>query len=589
MRKLEIQVTAKNTRLVRRFSVIAALIVALIAVLPTLNVRSIAQVRTSPQPTGILYVAPTGTKDGNGSQDKPLDIFTAISEISPARPGDTILLTGGTYEGKMEGITRVPFKLAVSGAEGKPVRIMPVPGQSAHLNGTVTITSSYVECIGLDIGDLKWDPLQVQHKTEAVIDARGGTGTKIIDCNMFGGLMGAATWTAALNFEIYGTLIHDFGYVEEGGRGHGHAWYAQNKEGTKLFSNNIAYRGYGWNVHLYTQEGDIQGFDIIENISYIPGSLNPNQTVDNYLISGYRPADRVRMIGNIGYQPANIDKWRPNARLHSYAELTNGTALVKDNYLMGAPIALLVGRWKDITIETNTFWAYDTFIDMSAASASEVGKNYKVNKNTYINNRIARVPGTSGLFSMLIYLLIFLLMLGVLYYLINNFVPRRFRRVLIGAPTVVAIIILISFLLDLPGSGSGLRLWLKEPFNGPGGNLSFGGWQALGFDKEGKLLQGENGRPVGTRVFVFPNKYEKGRANIGVFDWDGKSEVAIDLSSVLSNGQRFRVYNCLDIKQTISMAKPILELTYNGSEIKIPMRRDKISPDFESFLVLPVG
>ena len=119
-----------------------------------------AQVRVGAQAAGILYVAPTGTPGGDGSKDKPLDIFTALSERSPARPGDTILLTGGVYEGKMDGISRVPFKLAVSGAEGKPVRIMPVPGQSAHLNGTLTVTSSYVECIGLDIGDLKWDPWQ---------------------------------------------------------------------------------------------------------------------------------------------------------------------------------------------------------------------------------------------------------------------------------------------------------------------------------------------------------------------------------------------------------------------------------------------
>jgi hypothetical protein len=582
-------VTTKKTKLVFRVSFGAALIVAIVPwILPNWNVPSVAQVRTSAQGR-ILYVAPTGTPNSDGSKDKPLDIFTALSEKSPARPGDTILLTGGIYEGKMDGITRVPFKLAVSGAQGKPVRVMPVAGQSAHLNGTVTLTSSYVEYIGLDIGDLKWDPSQRQHKAEAVIDARDGTGTKIINCNLFGGLMGAATWTAALNLEIYGCLIHDFGYLEEGGRGHGHAWYAQNKEGTKVFANNIAYRGYGWNVHLYTEAGDLEGFDIIENICYIPGSLNPDQTVDNYLVSGYRPANRIRMIGNIGYQPSNFDKWRPDVRLNSYAEVTNGTALFKDNYLMGAPIALMIGRWNDITIEGNTFWAYTTFIDMSAVPLEAVSQHYKVNRNIYINNRIARVNGASGLLSLSIYVMILLLVLGISYYLIEHYVPKRFRRVLIGAPMVVGVIILISFLLGLPGSGSDLRLWLKEPFSGPGGNLSFSNWQALGLDTESKLLQGENGRPVGSRVFVFPNKYEKGRANIGVFDWDGKNEVAVDLSSVLSKGQRFRVYNCLDIKQTISMAKPILELTYDGSEIKIPMRKDKISPDFESFLVLPLG
>jgi hypothetical protein len=547
-----------------------------------------AQETPGPQPGRTVYVSPTGTRDGNGSKDKPLDIFTAISEASPARPGDVILLNGGIYEGKMDGITRVPFQLAASGQAGKPLRIMSVPGQSAHLNGTVKITGSYVECVGLDIGDLQWDPGQTQHKNEAVIDARDGTGSKIINCNIFGGLMGTATWTAALNFEIYGSLIHDFGYLEEGARGHGHAWYAQNKEGTKVFSNNIAYRGYGWNVHLYTQEGDIQGFDIIENLCYIPGSLNPQQTVDNYLISGYRPADRVRMIGNVGYQPSNLDKWRPDARLNSYAEITNGTALVKDNYLMGAPIALLIGPWNDITIEGNTFWAYDTFMALSPAPSGDAVRNYKVDKNTYINNRVARVPGTSGLYSLLIYLLLLLVLVVIFFYAVNKYL-KRFRVVLIGGPAVVVVILLVSFVMGLPDSGADLRLWLKEPFTGPGGNLSFRNWQALGFDKEGQMVEGDNGRPVGTKVFVVPNKYEKGRANVGVFNWDGRSEVGVDLSTVLTKGQHFRIYNCLDIKQTIQMAKPILETTFDGAEIKMPMRRDQISPDFESFLVMPLS
>ncbi len=490
--------------------------VAFILFLPVWSIVGVREASSRAAEARILYVAPKGTPAGDGTKDKPLDIFSALSERSPARPGDTIVLMGGVYEGKMAGSSRVPFELGVSGTAANPVRIMAAPGESAHLDGTSIVTSSYAQYIDLDIGDLTWEPSQKQHQTGAALDARGGTGTKIINCNIFGGSLGTAAWTPAVDLEIYGSLIHDFGSVEEAGRGHGHAWYAQNKDGTKVFANNIAYRGYGWNIHIYTEGGDIQGFDIIDNICYIAGALKPEQTVDNYLISGYRPADRIRMIGNVGYQPSNIDKWRPNARLSSYADASNGTALFKDNYLMGAPIGLLVGLWNNVTIEGNTFWAFDTLIDISAASKDTIGKNYKIDKNTYIDNGF------------------------------------------------------------------------KEPFKALGGNLSFNKWQALGLDIHGNLVQSQNGRPLGTKVFVFPNKYRKGRANIGVFNWDSKIQVAMNLSSVLTRGQKYRIYNCLDIKQTISMAKPILELTYTGSEITVPMRRDKISPHFESFLVLPV-
>ena len=475
----------------------------------------VAERREHPVQGRTLYVSPKGSPTGDGSSDKPLDVFTALSDKGPAKPGDTILLTGGVYDGKMTGTSRVPFELSVSGSATNPVKIMPAPGESAHLNGTVLVTSSYAQFINLDIGDLSWDPTQKQHQTAAALDARGGKGAKFINCNFFGGSQGAATWTAAEDLEIYGSLIHDFGTVEETGRGHGHAWYAQNKAGTKVFASNIAYRGYGWNVHIYTQEGDIEGFEIIDNICFIAGALKPDQTVDNYLISGYRPANRIRMVGNLGYQPSNLDKWRPNARLSSYGEASNGTAVFKDNYLMGAPIGLLVGLWNDVTVEGNTLWAFDALVDVSGVATP--GANYKFDKNTYIANGV------------------------------------------------------------------------KEPFKVRGGNLTFEKWQALGFDRGGSLVQRPGGRPEGTRVFVVPNRHQKGRANVGVFNWDGKSEVTVDLSSVLSKGQKFKVYNCLDIKQTISMAKPILELTYTGSAITIPMRRDKVSPQFESLLVVPVS
>jgi hypothetical protein len=488
---------------------------ALVLFLPMSRIASVGEPALHPNLANTIYVAPSGTPNGDGTAGKPLDIFTALSERSPARPGDTLLLKGGDYEGRIVDSARVPFELAVSGTAANPVRIRPAPGESAHLNGTVLITSSYAEYVGLDIGDLQWDASQQTHKAESALDVRAGTGTRIINCNIFGGAMGTAAWTPAVDLEIYGCLIHDFGSVEATGRGHGHAFYAQNKDGTKTFADNIAYRGYGWNVHIYTQDGDIQGFDIIENICYIAGALKPDQTVDNYLISGYHAADRIRMIGNIGYQPSNIDKWRPNARLSSYADITNGSAVFKDNYLMGSPIGLVLSRWNNVVVEANTFWAYDTLIDLSAVPADLLSHSYKINKNTYINN--------------------------------GN----------------------------------------QKPFRAPRGSLSFGEWQALGQDPQGSLVAGRGGRPAGTKVFIFPNKYQQGRANVGVFNWDEKSEVSLDLSSVLKKGQKFRIYNCLDIRQTVQMAKPILELTFTGGEIKAPMRRDKISPNFESFLVIP--
>ena len=62
--------------------------------------------------------------------------------------------------------------------------------------------------------------------------------------------MGFGFWEPAVDAEIYGCVIHDFGYNAPD-RGHGHAIYTQNLKGTKRLVDNIMFHGYGWNIHAY--------------------------------------------------------------------------------------------------------------------------------------------------------------------------------------------------------------------------------------------------------------------------------------------------------------------------------------------------
>ena len=121
----------------------------------------------------------------------------------------------------------------------------------------------------------------------------------------------------------------------------------------------------------------------------------------------------------------------------------------------------------------------------------------------------------------------------------------------------------------------------------PEEQLTFAQWQALGLDKNGQVLPGRKGKPTGTKVFVFDNKYEAGRGNIAVFNWDGKDAVEADLSKVLKPGQAYRIYNCLDIPQTIGLAKPLTRAAFDGKLVSLPMRKAAECPDFDAFLVLP--
>jgi hypothetical protein len=73
-------------------------------------------------------------------------------------------------------------------------------------------------------------------------------------------------------------------------------------------------------------------------------------------------------------------------------------------------------------------------------------------------------------------------------------------------------------------------------------------------------------RPTGLKVFIRPNAYEAGRANITIFNWDLQSTVGVDLSSVLSTGSYFEVHDAQNF-----FGPPVLTGTFDGTAVAFPM------------------
>jgi hypothetical protein len=102
---------------------------------------------------------------------------------------------------------------------------------------------------------------------------------------------------------------------------------------------------------------------------------------------------------------------------------------------------------------------------------------------------------------------------------------------------------------------------------------------------------------TGTRVFVRPNRYEAGRANLVVYNWDKLSTVAVDVNSVLAVGTRYEVRNIEDY-----FAPPVLSGTFDGQPLSLPMTGLTVAsptaamltppptgPAFNVFVLLPLG
>jgi hypothetical protein len=157
----------------------------------------------------------------------------------------------------------------------------------------------------------------------------------------------------------------------------------------------------------------------------------------------------------------------------------------------------------------------------------------------------------------------------------------------------------------LVGAAS-LRIW--ERLAAAGNTFIASGPPAIEavFTPDGKALTAADlaaanrvvtGKPTGRQVFVVPNRYEPGRAHVVVYNWDRAPEVEADLGGVLKAGARFRVQSAQDF-----FGKSVLEGTYDGKPLRLPMREYRApppvgkegylppatGPEFNVFVVLPV-
>lgn len=92
--------------------------------------------------------------------------------------------------------------------------------------------------------------------------------------------------------------------------------------------------------------------------------------------------------------------------------------------------------------------------------------------------------------------------------------------------------------------------------------IPFGQWKQLfGFDLESQLRT-----PTGTEVFVRANRYEPGRANIVVFNWERRERVSVDLTQVLNAGAYFEILDSQNY-----FGEPVFRGTYSGGAVELPM------------------
>ena len=282
---------------------------------------------------------------------------------------------------------------------------------------------------------------------------------------------GVLSTESANDAKIYGNLFYYNGY-DAPDRGHGHGIYVQNlSTPSRQIFDNIIFEQFGWGIHAYTENGNLDNLDFQGNVSFNNGWPSGGYHA-NILVGGLQVAHSPKLISNYTY---NFDQANKNDVGYA-AGCTNPN--VTNNYFVSGQ-ALDFNNCTGMTITGNTFVGSISGFSQSAFPS-----------NTYYGST----------------------------------------------------------------------------------------------------------RPTGIKVFVRPNAYEAGRANIVIYNWDLQNTVSVDVSSILSPGDGFEVRNAADF-----FAAPVLSGTYSGGSISLPMNGlsvapgvgfvapDPTGPEYNVFVLLPAS
>jgi hypothetical protein len=495
-----------------------------------------------------FYVAPDGRPDGKGTIERPWDLQTALSQPKKIRPGSVILLRAGTYTGK--------FNSTLNGEDGAPITIRSYPGEWAVIDGNSTNPSLATNTLKINGNYTTWRDFEVMNSETATRRRRdvinppdpstplrgdgmevNGHNTTLINLVVHDNDNGIGFWQPATNSEINGCVLFNNGWYSPD-RGHGHGIYIQNQTGIKKITDVVSVNNFGHGMKAYAEQGYAVGIQFTGVMAFnneAPATRGgPGRLGDIFVGTIDHPADQITITNCYLYTPAHTE----GAGLSLGYQSPNGSAIVTNNYIAeGCSGIDLATAWQSATITGNTVYVTDP----TSSGA-----------NSLMNAIEGDVP--PAIFSW------------------DN-----------------------NTYFDMTTANSGIRR--DNKFNGahnPNGGefLAYTEWKsASGYDAHSSYTAS---RPTGQVVFIRPNQYQAGRANIAVFNWSLATTVSVNLSSVLQVGQSFEIRNSQDYN-----GAPVLRGTYTGKRVQIPMTGTAVArpigydftpattaPEFNVFIVL---
>lgn len=298
-----------------------------------------------------------------------------------------------------------------------------------------------------------------------------GARVKILNTIVHDTLDGIDAWSQAPDSEITGNIIYNCG-IEGADRGHGHALYQENAQGTRLVKDNIQLNSFDLGAQFYGVTGPFVGGHIEGNVNFNSGSPYHKSAAvrsRNMLVgTDSQSIPSVEIKDNYFYQPQGLNA---SDLSMGYGTIQNDSATLTGNYITAG---FDVNRWARVTFTDNTI------------------AQYNPGGNTISNMTSLNDPN------------------AVSIQWDNN---RYFD---------------LSRLVNCVGGSLRANFGIPGVSGACGGMLLFSEWQSRGLDVHSQY----SNTKAPNAIFVRQNPYDAKRAHIVVYNWEKSPSVMVDLSFV---------------------------------------------------------
>lgn len=289
----------------------------------------------------------------------PWSLAYALKSPSGIRPGDTIWVRGGTYNGE--------FRVTLRGTSTAPITVRAYPNERAIIRNKNSYVldiyqSTYLNLWGLEISGSQTS--RSSEKNPSTYGIRVNQGVKSSHVKFINMIvhdmqaMGFGYWQALTNSEIYGTLIY-----YNGTNKYDHGAYVHNVSGTKVLQNNIIFDNASHGIHAYAENASkgLTNIQLIGNTVFNNGSL-AGTFKRNILMGGLTKTKNAVIANNYTYYPSSSGE-----ALNLGYQAGSSNTRVTNNYFAGGKF-IVSGGASGLTMSGNKVFAPGGYSGFSTSS-----------------------------------------------------------------------------------------------------------------------------------------------------------------------------------------------------------------------------